>query len=106
MRASVSRVYLCVSWAWLCQTVEPFQALACIAEMCQRRWAPPTLGVTFDFGHVPVLAWEESREQAVSVNEVDYLGGLGRTVRLRDRLQGGERWVNVWRLCGCSPAGM
>ena len=29
----------------------------------------------------------------MSVNEVDYLGGLGRTVRLRDRLQGGERWV-------------
>ena len=34
-------------------------------EMCQRRWAPPTLGVSFDFGHVLVLAWEEPREQAV-----------------------------------------
>ena len=62
-----------------------------IAEMCQCRWAPPTLGVTFDLGDVLVLAWEEPREQAVSVNEVDYLGSLGRTVRLRDRLQGGER---------------
>ena len=72
----------------------------------RRRWAPPTLGVTFDPGHVLVLAWEELREQAVSVNEIDYLGGLGRTVKLSDRLQGGERWVNVWRLCGCSPAGM
>ena len=77
-----------------------------IAEMCQRGWAPPTPGVTFDLGHVLVLAWEEPRELAVSVNEIDYLGGLGRTVRLRDRLQGGERWVIVWRLCGCSPAGM
>ena len=47
-----------------------------------------------------------NREQAVSVNEGDYLGGLGRTVRLRDRLQGGERWVIVWRLCGCTSAGM
>ena len=37
---------------------------------------------------------------------LDYLGGLGRMVRLRDRLQGGERWVIVWKLCGCSPAGM
>ena len=64
--------------------------------------------MTFDLGHVLVLAWdrEEPREQAVSVNEVDYLGGLGRTVRLRDRLQGDERWVIVCRLCGCSPAGM
>ena len=63
--------------------------------------------MTFDLGHVLVLlAWEELREQAVSVNEIDYLSGLGRTVRVRDRLQGGERWVIVWRLCGCSPAGM
>ena len=77
-----------------------------IAEMCRRWWAPPTLSVIFDLGQVLVLAWEEPREQAVSVNEVYYLGGLGRTVRLRDRLQGGERWVIVWRLCGCSPAGM
>ena len=82
------------------------RAVLSIEEMCPRRWAPPTLGVTFDLGHVLVLAWEELREQAVSVNEIDYLGGLGRTVRLRDRLQGGERWVIVWRLCGCSPAGM
>ena len=65
--------------------------ISSIAEMCRRRWAPPTLGVTFQLGHVLVLAWEEPREQAVSVNEVDYLSGLGRTVRLRDRLQGGER---------------
>ena len=86
MRASVSRVFLVVSSACLCQTVE---------EMCRRRWAPPTPSVTFDLGNVLVLAWEEPREQAVSVNEVDYLGGLGRTVSLRDRLQGGERWVNV-----------
>ena len=28
----------------------------------------------------------------MSVNEVDYLGGLGRTVTLKDKLQGGERW--------------
>ena len=54
-----------------------------------------TLGVTFDIGHVLVPAWEELRGQAVSVNEGDYLGGLGRTVRLRDRLQGGEMWVIV-----------
>ena len=60
----------------------------------------------FDLGHVLVLAWEEPREQALSINEGDYLGGLGRTVRLRDRLQGGEKWVIVWRLCGCSLAGM
>ena len=60
-----------------------------IAEMCRRRWAPPTLGVTFDLGHVLVLACEEPREQAVAVYEVDYIGGLGCTVRLRDRLQGG-----------------
>ena len=59
-----------------------------------------------DLGHVLVLAWEEPREQTMSVNEVDYLGVLGRTVRLRDRLQRGEKWVIVWRLCGCSPAGM
>ena len=52
--------------------------------------------VTFDLGHVLILAWEEPREQAVSVNEGDYFGGLGRMVRLRDRLQGGERWVIVW----------
>ena len=52
--------------------------------------------MTFDLGHVLVLASEELREQAVSVNEVDYLGRLGCTVRLRNRLQGGERWVNVW----------
>ena len=50
--------------------------------------------------------WTERREQAVSVNEGEYLGGLGRTVRLRDRLQGGERWVIVWKLCGCILAGM
>ena len=75
-------------------------AVSSFAEMCQCRWAPPTLGVTFDLGHVLVLAWEEPREQAGAVNEVDYLGGLGRTVRLRDRLQGGERWLIVWRLCG------
>ena len=37
---------------------------------------------------------------------LDYLGGLGRMVRLRDRLQGGERWVIVWKLCGCSSVGM
>ena len=71
-----------------------------IAEMCRRSWAPPTLGVTFDLSHVLVLVWEEPQEQAVSVNEVDYLGGLGRTVRLMDRLQGGERWVIVWRCVG------
>ena len=64
------------------------------------------IDVTFDLGHVLVLAWEEPREQAVSVNEGDYLSELGRTVRLRDRLQGGERWVIVWRLCGCNQAGM
>ena len=81
-------------------------AVSSIVKMCQRRWAPPTLGVTFDLGHVLALAWEEPREQAVSVNEGDYLGGLGRTVRLRDMLQGGEKWVNVWKLCGCSSAGM
>ena len=46
--------------------------------MCRLRRAPPTLGVTFDLRHVLVLAWEEPREQAVSVNEGDYLGGLGR----------------------------
>ena len=62
--------------------------------------------MTFDLGHVLVLAWEEPREQAVSVNEGDYLGGLGLTVRLRYRLQRGERLVIVWRLCGCSLAGM
>ena len=81
-------------------------AVSSFTEMCQRRWAPPTLDVTFDLGHMLVLAWEEPREQAVSVNERDYLGGLGRTVRLRDRLQGGERWVIVLRLCGCTLAGM
>ena len=42
----------------------------------------------------------------MSVNEGDYLGGLACTVRLRNRLQGGERLVIVWRLCGCSLAGM
>ena len=42
----------------------------------------------------------------MSVNEIDYFGGLGRTVRLRDRVQGGERWVIVWKFCGCIPAGM
>ena len=88
MRASVSKVFLLVSWAWLCQTVEPFSSFA---EMCRRRWAPPTPGVTFDLDHVLVLAWEELREQAVSVNEIDYLSGLGLTVRLKDRLQGGGR---------------
>ena len=62
--------------------------------------------MTFDFGHVLVLVWEEPREKAASVNDVDYLGGLDRTLRLRNRLQGGERCVIVWRLCGCSPAGM
>ena len=62
------------------------RAVSSIAEMCRHRWAPPTLGVTFDLGHVLVLAWEESQEQVVSVNEVDYLSGLGCTVRLRDRL--------------------
>ena len=81
-------------------------AVSSLTEMCRCRWAPPTLGVTFDLGHVLVLAWEEPREQAVSVNEGDYLGGLGRTVLLRDRLQRVERWVIVWRLCGCSLAGM
>ena len=45
-------------------------------------------------------------KDSVCHNEVDYLGGLGRTVRLRDRLQGGEGWVIVWRLCGCTLAGM
>ena len=75
-------------------------AVSSLAEMCRRQWAPPTLGVTFDLGHVLVLAWEESREQAISVNEVN------RTVKLRDRLQGGEKWVIVWRLCGCSLAGV
>ena len=29
--------------------------------------------MTFDLGHVLVLAWEELREQAVPVNEIDYL---------------------------------
>ena len=66
-------------------------AVSSLVEMCRRRWAPPTLGVTFDLGHVLVLAWEKPREQAESVNEGDYLGGLGRTVRLRERLQEGER---------------
>ena len=42
----------------------------------------------------------------MSVNEGDYLGELGSTVRLRDKLQGGERWVIVRRLCGCTLAGM
>ena len=42
----------------------------------------------------------------MSVNEGDYFGGLGRMVRLRDRLQGGERWLIVWRLCGYTLAGM
>ena len=51
--------------------------------------------MTFDLSHVLVLACEEPREQAVSVNEGDYLSGLGRTVRLKDRLEGGERWVIV-----------
>ena len=64
------------------------------------------LGVTFDLGNVLVLAWEEPREQAGSVNEVDYLGGLGRTVRLRDTLQEGERWLIVWRLCGVTLVGI
>ena len=41
-----------------------------------------------------------------SFNEGDYLGQLGHTVRLRDRLQGGERWVIVWRSCECTLAGM
>ena len=81
-------------------------AVSSIVEMCRRRRAPPTRGVTFDLGHVLVLAWEELRKHAVSVNEIEYLGGLGRMVRLRDRLQGGERLVIVWKLCGCSPAGM
>ena len=39
------------------------------AEVCRRRWAPPTLGVTFDLGRVLVLAWKEPREQAVSVKD-------------------------------------
>ena len=44
-------------------------AVSSLAEMCRRRWAPPTLGVTFDLGHVLVLAWEEPRELAVSVKD-------------------------------------
>ena len=103
VHASVSRVFFT---CYLGVALPNSGEVSSIAEMCRHRWAPPTLGVTFDLGHVLVLAWEEPREQAVSVNEVDYLGGLGRMVRLRDRLQGGKRWVIVWRLCGCSPAGM
>ena len=72
------------------------RAVSSLVEMCLHRWAPPTVGVTFDLGHVLVLVWKEPREQAVSVNKGDYLGRLGRTVKLRDRLQGGERWVIVW----------
>ena len=43
-------------------------AVSSLAEMCR---APPTLSVTFDLGHVLAWAWEEPREQAVSVNEGD-----------------------------------
>ena len=52
VRASDSRVLLLVSWAWLCQTVERFQA----SRTCRRQWAPPTLSVIFDLGHVLALA--------------------------------------------------
>ena len=103
MCASVSRVF------FTCQlgvALASSGAVSSLVEKCGRRRPPPTVGVTFDLGHVLVLAWEEPREQAVSVNEGDYLGGHGRTVRPRDRLQGGKRWVIVWRLCGCSLAGL
>ena len=33
----------------------------------------PTLGVTFDLGHVLVLAWEEPREQALGSAHVQYV---------------------------------
>ena len=81
MCASVSRVFYLLGVA-----LPSIGAVSSLAEMRRCRW-PPTLNVTFDLSHVLVLAWEEPREQAVSVNEGDYLGGLGRTVRLKDRLQ-------------------
>ena len=68
-------IILLDSWAWICRTVELFQASRCV-------------GVD---GLFPLCMTFDLREQAVSVNERDYLGGLGRTVGLRDRLQGGER---------------
>ena len=55
---------------------------------------PPTLGVTFDLG--TCLYWRgrslESRQCQLMRDITSHcLGGLGRTVRLRDRLQGGEK---------------
>ena len=44
-------------------------AVFSLAEMCRRQWIPPTPSVTFDLGHMLVLAWEEPREQVVSDNE-------------------------------------
>ena len=59
--------------------------------------APPTLGVTFDLGQVFVLALEEPLEQAVSVNERDYLGGLGHMVgQATGRRKVGDCMEVVW----------
>ena len=49
--------------------------------------------MTFDLGHVLVLAWADLREQAVSVNEIDYLGGPCRMVRLLKGQATGSRKV-------------
>ena len=59
VRASVSGVFYLLVGRGLPNS----GAVSSIAEICRRRLAPPTPGVTFDLGYVLVLAWEELRDR-------------------------------------------
>ena len=53
-------------------------AVSSLAEMYRRRRAPPTLGVTFDLGHVLVLAWDrrtlESKQCQLNTSTGTWVG--------------------------------